>query len=129
MMNRRALLAMIALAPAVASCSFCYPVEKLTGVYRAEDSSIGETMTLNADGTYLHEWRSADGYEANWGRWQGECSILFEGYTHPSGYRPQPYESFFAGPPTYWFFGRPTFFLHEPRLTFVWWRPVRSSRG
>ncbi len=122
MTTRRAMLAALATTPFVlGSCSFCYSSSELVGVYRAHGTAISETVMLKADGTYWHEWRVGERHEANWSTWQDECSITLNNYLRPGASLAEDV-LFFAGPPTLWIAGRPTFFSHDLDIKYVWSR-------
>ncbi|MES1198919.1 MAG: hypothetical protein ABUS48_02960 [Pseudomonadota bacterium] len=63
-------LASIVLALALASCGVTMKESDIPGVYRAARGISSETLTLNADGTYVHEWDISGQDGQSYGSWR-----------------------------------------------------------
>ena len=79
-------IAALLLALTLAGCGFTMKDSDIPGVYRAARGISSETLTLNADGTYVHDWdiNGQDGQA--FGTWRihmlgyGFAQIVVNGY-------------------------------------------------
>jgi hypothetical protein len=119
MITRRvAVLGSPLVAGTLSACSYCYEESELIGVYRAQETMVGQTLNLRPHGVYVHSWDAHNQRVETTGIWRAHCVVELDNFALPNLAERVSTAYFHGGPPSLWS-RRPTLSSAYPGIRFV----------